>query len=709
MAVEDAEEDFILDTLWVIAPPEDRARVAGSAHQVTEADLERFEYNDISRVLTQVPGVYVRGEDGYGLRPNIGLRGVNSDRSSKVTLMEDGILLGPAPYAAPPAYFFPLTTRFTGVEVFKGPASIRFGPNTIGGAINVQTRPVPTQPTGYFDVAAGNDRFGKFHGYWGTGGETWGVLGEAVRLQTSGFKELDGGGDTGFAKNEVMLKGRLNTPRGQGLVHQLDIKLGYSDERSNETYLGLSRADFEATPYRRYLASANDEMDWTRTQVQVGYLLTGRETADLQVVAYRHDFDRAWTKLNRFRDGPEIKDILANPVGRSRVFYSILTGDEDTAAPEQALMIGTNHRTYVSEGVALVSHWRPTLGPVRQKFEFGARLHYDKIERDHTEDAYFMTRRTLVPEGTAEETTVRNRGSARSIALHLQDQVEWGDLLVVPGVRLELIDTWYRDFLARSRSSNADNVWLPGIGVHYQLVNWLGVLAGAHKGFSPVSPGQPDAVKPEESLNYEAGARLAWEDTRAELIGFYNNYSNLTGECTFSSGCGEDLLNRQFNGGAVHVYGAEAVASQEVDGPLGTRLRGELNYTLTLSEFQTSFVSESPQFGRVEEGDQLPYVPVHQGTAIASVRRLPWSVSLSASYVGEMRDIPGQGEIPESERIEEHWVLDTGADYNVTEHTRVYLTVNNLLNSAYPISYRPFGLRPGAPLQGMIGVKYTVF
>ena len=56
--------------------------------------------------------------------------------------MEDGILLTPAPYSAPAAYYFPLMSRISGVEVFKGPAAIRYGPNTIGGAINLQTRKI---------------------------------------------------------------------------------------------------------------------------------------------------------------------------------------------------------------------------------------------------------------------------------------------------------------------------------------------------------------------------------------------------------------------------------------------------------------------------------------------------------------------------------------------------------------------------------------
>ena len=149
----DADEEAASDTpeeppepidVSIFGDSREVPRVAGSAHRIDEEALERFEDDNIENVLTRsAAGVYVRGEDGYGLRPNIGLRGANSDRSKKVTLMEDGVLLAPAPYSAPAAYYFPLTTRLTAVEVFKGPSAIRFGPNTIGGAVNLVTRRVP--------------------------------------------------------------------------------------------------------------------------------------------------------------------------------------------------------------------------------------------------------------------------------------------------------------------------------------------------------------------------------------------------------------------------------------------------------------------------------------------------------------------------------------------------------------------------------------
>ena len=198
-----------------------RRRTAGSAHKLNEKTLLRQSHDDIHRVLGQVPGVYIREEEGYGLRPNIGLRGASSDRSAKVTLMEDGILIAPAPYSAPAAYYFPISSRLVGLEVYKGPAAIQFGPQTIGGAINMLSRQVPeAKPTLLLRSANGNYGYAKAHfAAGGTRGRP-GALIDAVHVRADGYHQIDGadgpgtGGPTGFSKNEILLRGLWrNAPR----------------------------------------------------------------------------------------------------------------------------------------------------------------------------------------------------------------------------------------------------------------------------------------------------------------------------------------------------------------------------------------------------------------------------------------------------------------------------------------------------------------
>ena len=698
--------DLSLDTVSIIGDRERLRKAVGSGHVVTEEELERFDYDDVHRVLTQTPGVYVRGEDGYGLRPNIGLRGANSDRSAKVTLMEDGILLTPAPYSAPAAYYFPLMSRISGVEVFKGPAAIRYGPNTIGGAINFQTRQIPRTASAAIDMGYGMENFGRLQGYAGTSGERWGVLFEGAHVQADGFKQLDGGGNTGFDKNEMLAKARYHTDPGGDLYHQFDARFGYATEISNETYLGLSDADFEATPYRRYISSQLGNMDWNRMQMRLGYYLAKEDAFDLQLVGYRHDFSRDWRKLNSFR-GASLRDVLANPnEGQLAVFAAILRGEEDATSDDQVLNIGTNGRVFVSQGLNLTSHFRPNWGPLENDIEVGFRFHHDQIERTHTEDGYWMVQGELVQEERETQIVTSNKGSARSWAFHLYDEMTWSKLMFAPGFRFEWINTDFVNLLEGTSQDNLSIVLLPGAGFHYELTPWWGLLAGVHSGFSPVSPGQDKDVNPEQSINYEAGTRIALQKTQAEVIGFFNDYSNLTGECTFSSGCADQLLNQQFNGGRVHVYGVETVLEQELKGPWGMNFLGKALYTLTLSDFQSSFSSSNPQFGEVEEGDSLPYVPEHQGTFLGGIQWAAWEMNVSVNYTGQMRDVAGQGEIIDVERIDERWVTDLTSSIEVIDDLRLYLTINNLFDETYMVARRPFGARPGRPFQAFVGLKY---
>jgi Fe(3+) dicitrate transport protein len=681
-------------------------RVAGSAHVIDEEHLERLEYDDIHRVLAQVPGVYLRDEDGFGLRPNIGIRGANSDRSAKVTLLEDGLLLGPAPYAAPAAYYFPLTTRMIGIEVFKGPAAIQHGPQTVGGAINLRTREIPVGTAGSLDAAYGLRGASKLHGWGGTGTERWGVLFEGVHLAHGGFKQLDGGGPTGFVKSDFMLKAQVGNDQERILRHRLELKLGFAQETSHETYLGLSEADFAATPYRRYAASALDLMRWRRTQAELRWNLRASPAVDLQLAAYHHGFSRAWTKLNRFAGGPDLHNLLLRPDdGQAAIYAAILRGEEDSSTPQQTLQIGTNDRRFHAWGVQSIVRHRLAGARFAHQLELGARLHGDQIRRLHTEDPYDMRSGQLVATGGPTLTNEDSLSSALAIALHAREDLLLGPVRLLPGVRMEAIRTERQD----DRTGLTESAWqligLPGLGLHVQPLDWLGVFAGLHRGFSPVAPGSAAGTLPETSWNTELGARLGWRRFRGELVGFYTPYTNLTGQCTFSGGCSEAQLEQQFNAGRVDVYGVELGLGQGI--PLARRwsIEADLTWTYTGSSFRTGFVSGFPQFGTVEIGDALPYVPEHQGAAQLALLHPLGTFTAALSARSALRDVAGQGPIDPLERLSPMAVLDLAADFRVWKSLRVYATVQNVTNATYPVSRRPYGLRPAMPVQAMFGVK----
>ena len=706
-----SDDDGRLGTIRVTRDGQDLDRVGGAVTLIDEETLEAFEFDDPNAALAPAPGVYVRQEDGFGLRPNIGIRGTDSERSRRITLMEDEVLAGPAPYAAPAAYYFPLLGRMTSIEVFKGPSAIAYGPHTIGGAINLVSREVPDAPEGGVDASIGMHLTNKLHLHWGTSNDRFGVLIEGLHLGSDGFKDLDGGGDTGFVRDELLLTGMVQSNPTAWLRHRLEVRAGYSREISHETYLGLSEADFEADPFRRYVASELDRMAWWRTQGRISYRLDVGDDLDLRVVGYRHDFSRTWRKVNGFVGGPSLSEILADPdTGERQIFYDVLTGAQDSSVGAEELIIGGNARDYVSQGVQTALRFRAGAGEdLDNELEVGLRVHSDGVDRDHTAETFAMRDGGLVDTGVDSFLSLDNDARAFAVAGYLRNRTTWRGLTVEPGLRYEHIETELNDDLAGTRSSNTQDVVLPGIGTHYAITEQFGVLAGVHRGFSPVSPGQPNAVDPETSTNYEAGVRYSEPrlGTLYEVIGFFNDYENLLGECSFSRGCDEDQLDDQFNAGAVNVYGVEVAAAQTVDLTRSMSLDINAAYTLTRSRFESDFVSGNPAFGEVETGDELPYVPTHQGSLQLGLLANVWGVNLRASYVGEMREQSGGGGPLEGEMTDPIVMLDALAFYEIFRDAEVYVKGENLTNAQPIASRRPYGARPARPLMAHVGFRWS--
>ncbi|MGY8809222.1 MAG: TonB-dependent receptor plug domain-containing protein, partial [Fidelibacterota bacterium] len=245
MSVELSNKPVALDAIDVLA---DAASITSGmflrsvrpSSVVSKSELKQFNHTDIHRVVSRIPGVYVQEEDGLGLRPNIGVRGTGLSRMEKLNVMEDGIIIAPAPYASPAAYYSPTMGRMQSLEVRKGSTQIKHGPFTTGGSLNYISTSIPSSLLNSIDFTAGS--FGKtvLHVKSGNTVGQWGYLFEVYNDMTDGFKELDGGGDTGYTKTDIMAKVRY----AMSANHALEMKISMTDEISDETYLGLSDDDY---------------------------------------------------------------------------------------------------------------------------------------------------------------------------------------------------------------------------------------------------------------------------------------------------------------------------------------------------------------------------------------------------------------------------------------------------------------------------------
>ncbi|MFO0679736.1 MAG: TonB-dependent receptor [Polyangiaceae bacterium] len=701
----DASPEGADDPTFVRVRSTKATQTSGSVYSVGEKQLQRFKYDDPHALFLSVPGIYARGEDGLGLRPNLAMRGGNSDRSKKLTLMEDGVLFGPAPYSAPAAYYFPMIARMQNVVVTKGPASIVHGPQTVGGAIDLVTRSIPESSRVTGDLALGQYGYDKVHATYGGSNERGGFLLEGMHLGSTGFKDLDGGGDTGFSRSEWMAKGRYVLDPSAKVEQELSIKLGYSTERSNETYLGLTDEDFRKTPYRRYAASRLDQMNLHRTQIVLTHRATFSRDFEIVTTAYRNDLQRTWYRAKSFR-GEAFSNVLAAPhTAENQPLYDTLTGSRNTPSDAATLLAGPNDRTFVSQGIQTAVRYNPKTGPVTHKIEYGLRAHYDEIVRIHSSDPYVVDAGRLVRAPELSTTEANNKVGTMAFAMYAMDAVTIHRLTVTPGIRVENIHGRYTDKLTNAESGGVQNVVIPGVGAYYAFTKEFGALAGVHKGFSPAVADSGN-VKPEESVNYEAGARYASRHLRADLIGFLNEYSNLTDICTLSGGCTEGQLDKQFDAGRARVYGLEAYVDTEFKVTPTLSIPARAAYTLTFTRFLNTFTSADPQFGFVQIGDELPYVPRNQLSATTGLEGKRWGITAQGTFVDRMRERAGAGPYVPTDTTDAYFLLDVSGQVTVWRTVNLYVNVRNLLDETYLASRRPFGARPGAPRWVQVGAKF---
>ena len=263
-----AETSMEVESVTIIGSKEDVKNLAGSGSVISNEDLEKAMDTDIAKILSAVPGMYMRTEEGYGLRPNISIRGTAIERSGKVTIMEDGVLVAPSPYTSSAAYYFPTTGRIHSVEVLKGPAAVSQGPQTIGGAINLISTPIPEVNSGKFIQELGENGMTRTHAYYGATSGSFGGLVEIHDHASDGYDSIANvGGDTGFDKSDVVIKARYESGN-----HSLTLKMVDLDETSNQSYVGLSQASFRANPRMRYGATAYDKMMNDGEQTSLTYV-----------------------------------------------------------------------------------------------------------------------------------------------------------------------------------------------------------------------------------------------------------------------------------------------------------------------------------------------------------------------------------------------------------------------------------------------------
>ena len=699
-AFSEAVDPVELGKVSILGNNQNPEQIAGSAHLIDSIELEKFEYTDIQRILAAVPGVSFRNEDGYGLRPNISIRGTRDDRSGKITLMEDGVLIAPAPYSASSAYYFPTMGRINGVEVMKGASAIENGPYTIGGAVNLLSTPIPYEQSGKLNIEYGSDNTSRAYGWVGDSKENYGWLVEAQKHQSDGFDSIENASDdTGFDKEDVLAKFRVNTDRSASVYQQLDLKLQYSTELSDQSYVGLTEADFSNDAHERYGLTQQDEMDNEHKEITLSHLIDFGQT-QVKTTAYYIEFKRDWFKVNKI-DGENINGVIDCANGGS------CGANISTQADAIAVLHGTrgadieikhNNRAYVSKGIQSTLTHDLQLGNTEHNLEVGVRYHEDSEDRSEPTETWSQDANGNLTYVSIGEPKLRYT-SAEAWSAHITDDITVGNFVVSPGVRIE-------DYKIEREGDEAkktdQQVTLLGLGATYQLNSDIAAFVGIHEGHSPAP--NDSSSDPEEALNAEIGVRYNTAALQAEATLFISDYSNLLGACNASSSAGDCNIGDTSNGGKATVQGLELLAntSRELNG--GFNLPLGVTYTYTDAKFDTTF-NDDGIWGNVTKGDKLPSLSDHQLQLRAGLAKAQWGLDLKVSYFS---DTCSTAACAADEEIDAYTVVDVASRYQLTSATKLYANVDNLLDAEDVVARAPKnGARAQKPLTFIVGVSHN--
>jgi Fe(3+) dicitrate transport protein len=477
-----------LPGLSIIGSADERSRIPGSAKRLDAAVLTQARVLSTNEALRKVSGIVVRDEDGLGLRPNIGIRGLNPTRSTKTLLLEDGVPVTLAPYGDNAAYYHPPIGRMESIEVLKGAGQILHGPQTVGGVINYITPGLPSRSAGLLRLSGGSNDFAN--GYLrasSVNGEGGAAL-DLGRWRGVGARE-----NTSSDVADASLKLFVPLANGQRLIAKTNVYR----EGSQITYSGLTEGEWAADP--RSNPFRNDRFDIGRVGGSVAHEWRAGPRK-LVTTAYAHDISRDWWRQS--------SNSSQRPSDANDPNCGSIANLESGCGNEGRL------RRYQVMGIEPRYAQPLLMGALAGTLDVGARVHREvQLRRQVNGPTHDARSGTLAED---------NRRSTDALAAFAQARIGSERWSITPGLRVEhiAISRTNRMPVAGNPAGVSGRTSLteliPGLGATLTLSDALGLFAGAHRGFAPPrnediisnSTGGVLELDPERSWNYELGARF---------------------------------------------------------------------------------------------------------------------------------------------------------------------------------------------------------
>jgi Fe(3+) dicitrate transport protein len=716
-----------LSTVEVIESVEKAATFSGSTSVIDKQILERDQVFTVNEALRKVPGVYVRDEEGFGLRPNIAFRGQNPFRSTKVLFLEDGIPFNFAPYGDNDIYYHPPIERYDGIEIYKGADLTQFGPQTINGAINYLTPKVPTTPGGFVSFTGGNRDYLNGHARYG--GMTKNVQGlDAVGgvvdyIHKEGMENRD---NTFAVVDDANLKSIIDFDARNRLTLRGDF---YHQDEQGAAF-GMTDAEYRNLG-ARYNPDKNASFINDRWSTSATYEHSFNNDVTLETSFYWSAYERNWWRQqNQF---PTENQCGATYVQNRQNGIPV---DMDTCNYD----IGRK-RNYETWGIAPTLHAKHDL--------FGIESHLDAGFRAHFENQYRQQIRGSTPTARSGTVLENNERFADAYSGFVQNKFVWSDWTFTPGVRVESVGYERKNLLNGAQGQSSMTEILPSFAMTFSPIKEATLFFGIHRGFAPPrvedsgnnSNGASVEVGPEISWNAEFGIRARpTRGVKTELTYFHNNFDTLTVLGTVG---GADTPVAQ---GQALYEGIELMARTDLGDVFNWSHNpyAQIAYTWlptaeTTSPFHclpdsgqtaasqsanyTGFCPGGNVFGSAA-GKRAPYAPESLLTAtLGYSNQSGFDAHLEAVFVSEQfsdfMNLDSANDMPtvtgvnrdaliksgQFGKINDYVVVNFATSYKIHKDLTLFVSMKNMLDNTYIVD-RVRGIQPGAPRLVQAGFKY---
>ncbi|MGR5275302.1 TonB-dependent receptor family protein [Vibrio rotiferianus] len=455
---------------------EDVKEYPGARTVLTSKQIEKTAAHSIDAALQSVPGIKVQDETGTGVLPNISVRGLKASRSGHAQFLMDGVPLTLAPYGHTGQSIFPATlSMLDRIDIVRGGAAVQYGPNNVGGVINLVTKPIPntwqTEISNRLTVfEAGDTPLNDF--YLRTGGwltDTFAIQLEGNFLKGESFREHSDTDVKNFqAKAQWLLS---DTQELQAFIQRYDADTQMPGALSPEDY--KKDRTQSKRPYDEYQGKS------TRWSVKYLHDLNIADSAELEVLTFGHNSERFFQWGFNSAGGH-----WADPA---------LPSTDIRTSPREFRVYGVEPKLAMYfEGKSVTQNWIVGARYVNEDIDY--KLTQTPIEGGETK----------VPRDWHLETDAFAGYISNEIGL-------FNDALkVTPGVRYESVDMAFDDLGISQSADNKVTEWLPGLTVAYHLTDqWVG-YANAQKSLRAPQIAYIRGLGEEGSelaWNYELGAR----------------------------------------------------------------------------------------------------------------------------------------------------------------------------------------------------------